>query len=386
MPFSLKLIPYQELRFDRDNPRLTNNNYHDPAAIISHLLDHTSIERLRHGFGTDADTALNPFIVIPEDDHYVVLDGNIRLAYMQLTCDDEVRALSRRKNLPPQRDDTPIVHAAVFDDRNQALPHLLRNASNNRAYTWLHQHWATALTNGLKAGFDITDMAGYARINVANLAFIVEVENAYHQIKTLHDDRWQHVTNTYKLRQAIAHHSLRRAIGLPEKTDLTFPADPLQTTEMHQTAQAGLMDLLYGREGTHEAKIRDNKDFYIMSQIHDDPAGLADYRARGARFHTLSDYHTNYLGTPTIAQARDWLHTLTYEASRELNFQTSKLDNPNLRNTITLGRVVYSTDADGNQLYQVELASKFPDLHRQLALDIQAKLQEIQPDCIVHFW
>ena len=143
------------------------------------------------GFGSDHDTQLEPYLVYPGNtDLYTVVDGNFRLAQIQLSWDREFRDKVKINPLPPFRTNIPAITAAVFDTRREILPHKIRNQSYNRNARWKNDEWATVIQQGMNVGHSVDDIAKFANYRNGT-AETVEVYKVLKQMNAQHENRCQ---------------------------------------------------------------------------------------------------------------------------------------------------------------------------------------------------
>lgn len=94
----IKLISLDELLFDPDNPRLPKEfrGKRDEEAIITHMLRDESLIELMKSIGQTGYSASEPLLVVPEEEKYIVVEGNRRLAALKLLFNPELATVRRK--------------------------------------------------------------------------------------------------------------------------------------------------------------------------------------------------------------------------------------------------------------------------------------------------
>lgn len=94
----IKMIPLANLIFDPDNPRLPKEfrGKRDEAGVITHMLRDESLLELMKSIGQTGYSASEPLLVVPEDDHYIVVEGNRRLAALKLLSTPSLATIRRK--------------------------------------------------------------------------------------------------------------------------------------------------------------------------------------------------------------------------------------------------------------------------------------------------
>ena len=326
---------------------------------------------------------LQPLIVYPYDDGaYTVMDGNLRLAYLQLCRDRALRRRARVKPLPDLRDDDPAITVAVFPTRSDTYPHVLRLASPNNQPDWRHDHWASAIIIAVGDGYPIDQLSANTGFDTNNLASIVESHNALNQMLEAHPKRWNHHDSSHYLREAFRHPSLRRYVGLPEHPNTSLPAKPLCNNESYQAPQIELFDFIYGTRlattAIHDAQ--SGSSISDLAYIHSDSEMLVAYRNRRRRHHNTAEFIQDFRGEPSIDVIRTQIQHITSMAEQFL-----RTDETFTRALVKVARVTYSINQEDQGLYVVQLSSPYPDRFRQLAQRMETHIRHDQPSTIVEF-
>ena len=95
---AIEMIPLTKLIFDPDNPRLPKEfrGKRDEAAVITHMLRDESLIELMKSIGQTGYSASEPLLVVPEDDHFIVVEGNRRLAALKLLSNPSLATIRRK--------------------------------------------------------------------------------------------------------------------------------------------------------------------------------------------------------------------------------------------------------------------------------------------------
>src|SRR4051812_34026952 len=84
-PLETFLVPLEELRLDPQNPRLPEEVQDSTQEeILEYLARQATLEELARSFVDNGYFAHEPLLVEKLDDHYVVLEGNRRLAALKI--------------------------------------------------------------------------------------------------------------------------------------------------------------------------------------------------------------------------------------------------------------------------------------------------------------
>ena len=160
MSFTIQDILYSDLRYNRSHPAIVLQPEANDVDIASTMLDRIGRSRAKRGFGSEADFRLQPPIVYPnQDGTYTVMDGNLRLAYLQLCRDTNLRQRSRIRPLPKLQRDDPAIPVAVFATKLDTYPHIMRIASPTNHTDWLHDHWAHYIITAVHDGYSVAQIS-----------------------------------------------------------------------------------------------------------------------------------------------------------------------------------------------------------------------------------
>ncbi len=92
------MLPLSKLLFDPENPRLPKEfrGQRDNAAVIRHMLRDESLIELMKSIGQTGYSASEPLLVVPENDNFIVVEGNRRLAALKLLSKPELATIRRK--------------------------------------------------------------------------------------------------------------------------------------------------------------------------------------------------------------------------------------------------------------------------------------------------
>lgn len=125
----IKLISLADLMFDPENPRLPKEfrGKRDEAAVIAHMLRDESLIELMKSIGQTGYSASEPLLIVPEEDKYIVVEGNRRLAALKLLSNPEL-ATVRRKSvdevIQEKRHTPELIPCIQYECREDILDYL----------------------------------------------------------------------------------------------------------------------------------------------------------------------------------------------------------------------------------------------------------------------
>lgn len=105
-----KIIPLELLKFDPENPRLPSNlkGIEDDTIIIDYLLRDEGLTDLMGSIAQTGYAKAEPLLIVPDQDKFIVVEGNRRLAALKLLSNPEL-AMVRK----------PTVYQIVSDARHK---------------------------------------------------------------------------------------------------------------------------------------------------------------------------------------------------------------------------------------------------------------------------
>ena len=390
--FTITNISYQHLDFDRDNPRYIQRGLTTDLEILNRIIENAASQRKFESYANPEDSQLHPWIVIPSEttpERFTVIDGNIRLAAITASRNQEIRAAVADKNLPPFVDEDCTVTVALFADRRTAWLHALRHNGARAMSQLSHDQWAFLVETLTTLGVSYTEMAENSAIHAPTLAATHEARKAFEQVNEANDQRWSQLSSSVALNRAISHPSIREAIGLPPRPPNAPVDQPLPQDDEHQRVQRELMDWIY-KQPYDDPQPRYNLEIGQNAELHrlyDDPELLEAFRQRGHRFYTIQSFIDSHEGNPSIRQAKDTVNNIKYHADQAFIEARHKFELTDAEyRLINIANVTYCIDQYGDSHYVVDLASRFPDKHRPIAEFLQQQLASIEPSCMVRFW
>lgn len=394
MEFTIERLPYEQLHYDARHPRLLANPPADPEDLALAILRDVSIRHFAHGYDPEAQSQLEPLIVVPQspemelDDPpaYTVLDGNIRLAHAQLSTDRRLRRRCRIPQLPALTDRTPTFTCAVFPTRKAATPHVLRRASPNDRSDYFRAHWEHAVVTALNEGCSIAEIAQGAHYAESVILSIAEAHHALNQITGPNVGRGAQTPSIPIFRQALSHDSIRAYIGLPQKPDPSLPKSPLSHDAAYIHRQAELMDMILqetkGPEHPHE--LRCSEDIAAFAAILDDAALHQAYQERRRFYDGITDFLADYSGEPTFEQISAQLHNVQRDAYGFLHaYRRDHPEDPVVSDYVSVARVYHTVNDRQKRAYVIHLSSPYPHRYAELAAAMEQRLSELHPHTIV---
>lgn len=122
-------VDIPQLFLDDQNPRLSSYEARTQYAILDVLAREMSLGELALSIAANGFYETERLLVVPrEEDTYTVVEGNRRLAAVQLLLDEKKRQKTKTTDFPrisPQlRQDLKTLPVSVFQDRKQLWPYL----------------------------------------------------------------------------------------------------------------------------------------------------------------------------------------------------------------------------------------------------------------------
>lgn len=249
----LQLISIDDLRFDRENPRLADRT---PArasqeqlkeALLSSPMD---ARELVPSFVANGFLPYDPLIVRPRGDgSYTVVEGNRRLAAlrsMQASSDQDVAAAFTGHHLE-------TVPCLVFEgSADQELAYLgLRHISKTK--DWSSDAKAAFIERFLSAGHDIKKAASLTNTSLNGLKHLLLVRRLFERARELglyipHESA-EGETLFWHLGDAV------RRSRTKEYLRLVQDPDPLRQPELDESRFERLVTWIYGNPKTNQSRI-----------------------------------------------------------------------------------------------------------------------------------
>ena len=125
-------IPLENLFLDEENPRLVSYDAPTQDAILEVLAREMSIDEVAISIAENGYYPTERLLVIERDSRlpktYTVVEGNRRLAAVQILLDDTKRRKTRTSDLPSisavRRQELQYLPVSIFPDREQLWPYL----------------------------------------------------------------------------------------------------------------------------------------------------------------------------------------------------------------------------------------------------------------------
>ena len=190
---SVSLVAPGELRLDPENPRLPEEVIGgSQTTILRYLFDNAVLDELATSYVNNGFFEHEPLMAAPQDGHYIVLEGNRRLAALKVLLQDEdAVAAGLRFSIDDElssetRESLLQIPIFTVADRNEVRKYLgFRHIGGIK--TWS----AEAKARYIAGEIDRTDDPSTAFREVARRvgSNVQRVRNAYIAIKTLHAAR-----------------------------------------------------------------------------------------------------------------------------------------------------------------------------------------------------
>jgi hypothetical protein len=123
----IKEVELERLVLDPKNPRLPESVKRDDPSILEYIASTTALEDLMEAIGENDFFPGEPIVVVPENEAFVVIEGNRRLTAVRLLSNPELyknaskRMLEIAANAKFKPKTLPVVEKAT---RDQVLPYL----------------------------------------------------------------------------------------------------------------------------------------------------------------------------------------------------------------------------------------------------------------------
>lgn len=234
----VEMIKTNEINFDPENPRFYRlNDAHSVDAVIEEMLDDESVQDLMLSIGQKGYFEGEPLLVTRENGHYIVIEGNRRLAAVKL-LNEEVLPPSRRKNSvaiilsevvvnPPKE-----LPCLIYENRRDVLRYLgYRHITGIKEWDSLSKaKYLAQLRQEFYADFsqkdqmrslakDIGSKPYYVAQLLSGLALYIRAENAkfYGLPIDAKDVEFSYITT------ALGYSNISSWLGLESKTDIAMP-------------------------------------------------------------------------------------------------------------------------------------------------------------------
>lgn len=167
-----RMLSVDNLRLDRKNPRLVGDSALDlnQAELLYLLLDEADVRDIARKIQRNGFYHFVPLIVVKENRHFVVVEGNRRLAALKLLRNPELAPPSSRRfftTLSGDFDPTNIekINVIIAPSRAEASPVLYTIHANEAARPWERLMKRRFIAGQIPYGATIDDIAN--RFNVS---------------------------------------------------------------------------------------------------------------------------------------------------------------------------------------------------------------------------
>jgi ParB-like chromosome segregation protein Spo0J len=252
LPGDLQYLPLDQLDFDPKNPRIVERLGENPtqSQIEARLLGtEMKARELVPSFIENGYIPYEPLIVRPQDETFVVIEGNRRLAALRSMVKsgdpDEQQAVQRHR-----LDSVPCL---IFSgDEKQLLAYLgLRHLSKTK--DWSTSAKGAFVERVLREKIDIREAARLTNTTTNNLRLILLTRRLFDQARVLGLD----LTSTGAEGETIFWHLGDAVRRTRTKTYLKLEEspDPLQSPSFDQTKFENLIGWLFGNTKTRQQRI-----------------------------------------------------------------------------------------------------------------------------------
>ncbi|MDY7373237.1 hypothetical protein UE233_11400 [Acinetobacter oleivorans] len=354
----IRMISLELLEFDPQNPRLPQNiNGEDERAVISYLIDDANIPELMMSIGEQGYFDGEPLLVVPRDNHFIVVEGNRRLCALKLLS-DKAPAPRASKKIDSIRLTSPnipkIIPCQVFHSREDILSYL-----GYRHITGVNQWDALAKARYLDQLFDKsqTDNPEFSTIqHYQKLAKIIASKSDYVSklltglnILRYADDN--HILKELKKTQDdIPFSLLTTALGYPNiRHYIGVETNDLDLENINDSELSNFFEWTFGK-GDGKSKLGESRNFDKLARIVNNDLALSKF-IEGASIDEADLFTEGPINT---------LRTLLNKAKDDLDNAQSILS-------------LINEDLDKQDL---ELASQIKNLANQINLIIKGRTEE----------
>ena len=247
-------VPVDDLKFDPENPRFVDFSARDEKEIIKFLYDEADLNELVQSISVSGFIDYEPLLVLKENSHYIVLEGNRRLAAVRL-----LRSTALQKflgiSLPPLKTEIQLstneLRVLVMDSRKSARAFIgFKHINGPQKWDSLAKakYAAEWFTNDGNIQ-DIARTLGDTHNTVSRLVFGWLVLKQAENNGFSRDQRTARRFSFSHLYTALSRPGYRSYIGLSEDAgDTPLVVNPISLTHLAQLRE--LMTWLYGDRTT----------------------------------------------------------------------------------------------------------------------------------------
>ena len=289
-------FPTDQLCFDRRNPRLFLDGELNEFELVERLWKEFAVDELALSIASNGYFEHEPLFVATEDDEYVVVEGNRRLAAVRLLVDGSLRVkvgatdlpkitAARRKVLATlpviQCDRQDVWQYVGFKHVNGPQP--WQSYAKAQYVAWVHNELGEELD-------EIARQIGDRHATVHRLyRGLMVLRQAEESGRFDLDDRWNKHFSFSHLYTGLDYQNIRELLGI-YKTD-SFRPNPVPKDKLEELGD--LCMWLYGQKSTDTRPLvqSQNPDLQKLVSAIGSDAGLTALR-RGLPLHVVIDIST----------------------------------------------------------------------------------------------
>ncbi len=283
----------EELCFDRRNPRLFLDGDLDESELVSLLWKDFAVDELALSIASNGYFEHEPLFVAHEDGRYVVVEGNRRLAAVQLLLDGTLRKRAGATDLPKitaarsrELASLPVIECARQDVWQYVGFKHVNGPQNWQSYAkaqyvaWVHNELSVSLE-------EIAQQIGDRHLTVRRLyRGLMVLRQAEKSGKFDLDDRWKKHFSFSHLYTGLDYQNIQELLGIDNES--SFGPDPIPTRRLE--ALGDLCLWLYGSRSADKQPLvqSQNPDLRRLDSAIGSDAGLIALR-RGLPLDVVID-------------------------------------------------------------------------------------------------
>ncbi len=313
-------VPVKWLALDRRNPRLIpGDDEQDEVSIIAQLYRSEDLGELLQSIAANGYLDIEPLVVLSEDGHLTVLEGNRRLAAIRLFEKPDLADLIQTQaqlsiTVPsfPQKFRGTIAEVSVYRVGTRAAARSFIGFKHiNGAAKWQSYAKARFAADWYKDGkVTLTDIAaqiGDRHDTIKRMVNAIYVLEQAEKAEIFHlSDRTTPRFNFSHLYTALSRAPYMRFLGLEEAWSRFDPApSPVSSEKLDSLSE--VLRWLYGSkdEGINHVILSQNPDIRLLGDVLDSSEGLSILRAtRSLAEAHLSTYPANQRFSESLVRAR----------------------------------------------------------------------------------
>lgn len=270
-------LPIHSLRLDPSNPRLPQSLVGaSQEELVPYIARNYNAIEVARSIAVHGYFPSEPLIVIKEDDSYVVVEGNRRLAALTILTDPDIAKESEDSiewaDLAEQAELPAKIPVIVASDRQSVIPVIgYRHISGIEPWDpYAKARFIASLVDDQSLDFrQVADLVGERPMDVAahyrNLAVVRQAGGSF-EIDTTR------VTNRFGVfTRAMSSVPLRAHIGAPAPADVSPAIDPLAENRGEHVRE--IFSWVFGDE-IHDPVIGESRDISRLGQVVSSDEGL----------------------------------------------------------------------------------------------------------------